>query len=85
MRRTTVMLPEDLKNRAEAHARARGISFGSQVRRSLERTLAEPRGEAPDPFFDDAAVWGGAAPADLAVEHDRHLYEDDSPGTEPGA
>jgi len=79
MRRTTVRLPEDLKSRAEAHARERGISLGSLVRRSLERALAEPRDASAEPFLDDAAIWDGDAPSDLAANHDRYLYDDEEP------
>ena len=39
MKRTTVMLPEDLKNRAIRHANAIGISLGVFIRESLEKAV----------------------------------------------
>ncbi|MGD8331959.1 MAG: CopG family transcriptional regulator [Acidobacteriota bacterium] len=74
MKRTTVMLPADLKTRAMRVARERGISFGELLRRALEATVQAPPDEYEDPVFADAAVFEGSAPADLAAEHDGYLY-----------
>jgi hypothetical protein len=78
MHRTTVMLPEDLKARAMLRARERGISLGELLRECLAATLHAPAGDdrAGDPLFADAAVYGGAAPSDLARDHDRYLYDE---------
>lgn len=78
------MLPEDLKRRAQALARRRGVSFGELVRGSLEATLRGDAGEvAEDTLFSDSAVYDGAVPEDLSERHDRYLY-DGEPGGESG-
>ena len=41
MKRTTVMLPPELKARAMRSARERGISFGELLRRSLRAAIEE--------------------------------------------
>jgi len=76
MKRTTIMLPSDLKARAQRHARERGISFGQLLRDAVEDILCEDSGPGPstDPLFADAAVFEGDTPADLAAQHDEYLY-----------
>jgi hypothetical protein len=77
MQRTTIMLPPDLKRRAQQRAYADGISLGELIRRSLESAVAEPqRTRGEDPLFADSQVFTGDAPTDLAGDHDRHLYGD---------
>jgi len=77
MKRTTVMLPLELKARAENKARERGLSFGEVVRESLSRYVRdEGAGRGGDSLLADDAVFGGPTPPDLAAEHDRHLYDD---------
>ncbi|HEY7863042.1 MAG TPA: CopG family transcriptional regulator [Thermoanaerobaculia bacterium] len=76
MKRTTVMLSADLHSRAERQARREGISLGELVRRSLAQGLRDARqARDVDPLFTDTAAFDGPAPADLAAEHDRHLYD----------
>ncbi len=77
MRRTTIMIPDDLKARAERRARRTGTSLGGLVRESLEAAL---RGSPPveeDPFWTDEAVFDGSTPKDLAARHDVYLYGDE--------
>jgi hypothetical protein len=75
MHRTTVMLPVDLKQRAEKRARNLGVSLGTLVRTSLERALEEPASaSAPDPLLASQAVFTGATPSDLSSGHDDWLY-----------
>ena len=77
MTRTTVMMPEDLKIRAARRANAVGISLGEFIRESLEKALrTNPVGSLDDPFLNDNAVFGGDTPVDLALDHDKYLYED---------
>jgi len=76
--RTTIVLPDPLKQRAVARAREQGISFGEFVRRSVEKMLtAPPRGtgreKAADPFWDNLKAYEGG-PTDLAARHDDYLY-----------
>ena len=76
MKRTTVMLPADLRRRAFRRAKEQGVSFGVVVRDSLDAALPAS-GEVPgeDSLFADGAVWRGRAPRALAREHDRFLYD----------
>jgi len=77
MKRTTVMIPEDLKNRAAKRASSTGISLGGFIRESLERVLrADIAVVNDDPFLTDNAVYEGNTKADLAQNHDKYLYGD---------
>lgn len=79
MRRTTLMLPEQLRFLGQRHARERGISFGALLRELLEERLdREAPGPDEDPFFSDKRVWTGPVPADLSARHDDYLYGDKS-------
>jgi hypothetical protein len=79
MKRTTVMLPTELKAKAERRAYELGVSFGELVRESLENAL-ESREErrTEDPLFKDDAVYRGSTPRDLAERHDEYLYDDEA-------
>ncbi|MBI2838900.1 MAG: hypothetical protein HYX75_11325 [Acidobacteria bacterium] len=78
MRRTTVMLPDDLKTRAVLRARKLGISLGELIRSSLKDSAGKgARGEATDTMYDDAAIYRGPAPRDLSDRHDAYLYGDE--------
>ncbi|MDF1552157.1 MAG: hypothetical protein P1P84_03795 [Deferrisomatales bacterium] len=78
MHRTTIMLPDDLLNRARRRAESDGTSLGELIRRCLDRVLAESaKPTGPDPLFADDAVFRGPAPQDIAAEHDRYLYGED--------
>ena len=74
MKRTTVMLPADLKARAVSAARKRGISFGELLRQSLHAAVDSPTNTYDDPVFSDTAVFDGPGPDDLAEQHDGYLY-----------
>ncbi|MCM3875939.1 MAG: hypothetical protein NEA02_05915 [Thermoanaerobaculia bacterium] len=76
MRRTTVMLPADLRRRAFRRAKEQGVSFGVVVRDSLDAALPALEGTSgDDTLFADGAVWRARAPRALAREHDRFLYD----------
>jgi hypothetical protein len=76
MRRTTVMLPADLRRRAFRRAKEQGVSFGVVVRESLDAALPAPDGAGGrDSLFADGAVWRGRVPAALARDHDVFLYD----------
>jgi hypothetical protein len=75
MKRTTLMLPVDLKSKGLRAARKKRISFGQLVREALERHVKDPDGpSASDPLFEDNAVYTGKSARDTAVNHDRYLY-----------
>ncbi len=78
MHRTTIMLPPDLKARAQRRAQELGVSFGELMRQALESELAASQGRTrgDDPLFADDAIFSGEAPADLSENHDRYLYDE---------
>lgn len=79
MHRTTVMLPDDLKRRAEERARSEGISLGELVRRSLALVVDTTKVDRrDDPLFADRAVYADEGSVDMAAEHDAHLYGETS-------
>jgi hypothetical protein len=73
MQRTTILLPDDLRRRAEREAKALGISLSELIRRKL----AQPEQEASQqrPRFFTRKPWSGAGPSDTAINHDSYLYE----------
>lgn len=76
MKRTTIMLPDDLKAQAHHRARGMGISLGELIRESLESILGHSDEEklTEDSLFADNAVYDGKAPGDLSQNHDQYLY-----------
>jgi hypothetical protein len=77
MKRTTIMLPEDLRRRAIVRARQRGVSLGELIRDSLNVALPNVSYEVgEDPLFEDV-VFDGPAPGDLSRRHDEYLYDDE--------
>jgi len=77
MKRTTIMIPEDLKIRAARRANAVGISLGGFIRESLERALnSDSKVALDDSYLSDNSVYEGDIPADLAQNHDKYLYGD---------
>ena len=77
MKRTTIMIPDDLKIRAVSRAQSEGISLGEFIRLSLEKALHSSSNQHPDdPFWADNSVYKGTTPGDLAQNHDEYLYGD---------
>lgn len=74
MKRTTIMLPSELKTKAIQKANQKGISLGELIRESLEVILNNPEGYfKDDPLFADDAVFHDQGPEDLARNHDHYL------------
>ena len=82
MHRTTIILPEQLKQRTMEKARADGISFAEFVRRAVELAVNEQPSrtsqrkrraaiEAMRAFRDDAP---SAGPADMSINIDEYVY-----------
>lgn len=77
MKRTTIMLPEDLRRRALFRAKQRGVSLGELIRDSLDAALPDVTYDMHrDPLFEDV-VFDGPAPADVSANHDKYLYDDE--------
>ena len=75
MRRTTIMIPEDLKTRAAKRANSEGLSLGGFIRESLERALKpDPDRFLDDPFLNDNAIYKDETEVDLSQNHDIYLY-----------
>jgi predicted DNA-binding protein len=79
MKRTTIMIPVELKKRATERARQMGMSLGGFIRESLENAIEAQNensaGDAEDAFFDDETVYSGETPIDLSANHDKYLYD----------
>jgi hypothetical protein len=76
MRRTSIMLPLNLKNRARLFASKRGISLGELIRESLEDKLNIDKNiQKSDSFFEDNHFYHGDVPKDLSAKHDEYLNE----------
>jgi predicted DNA-binding protein len=79
MKRTTIMIPVELKKRATERAKQMGMSLGGLIRESLENAIASQNensaGYSEDPFFADETVYSGESPIDLSVNHDSYLYD----------
>ena len=74
MDRTTIMLPPQLKARAQRRAHELGVSMGELIRDALETSLTAVRTDRrDDPLFRDDLVYDGPAPSDLAARHDEYL------------
>lgn len=77
MERTTIMLPGDLKLKAERKAEKMGISLGELIRLSLKTQVGKKTDTVEDdPFLSDNAVFSGDVPDDLSLNHDKYLYGD---------
>lgn len=71
MKRTTIMLSEQLHARAAREAKRKGVSFAHFVRLALQSALG--RSPSDDPLYADDAVFMDDGPRDLAADHDRYL------------
>ncbi|MBN2579542.1 MAG: hypothetical protein JXB10_11180 [Pirellulales bacterium] len=79
MHRTTIMLPDDLKDQALRYAHESGLSLGEVIRKSLAEWLPKKRkGSQRNPLIDDVPLYDGPVPPDYSVNHDRYLYGDQS-------
>lgn len=74
MHRTTIMLPDDLKAKAEAVSRKKGLSLSQFVREAMKDLLKKYEGGEKDSFFTDQAVFTGSAPKDISEKPDDYLY-----------
>jgi len=74
MRRTTIVLPPELKRRAQRLAAQRGLSFGALVREALARYTEKAPPRKRDPLFAVAPVFRDGGRRDLIDRHDDELY-----------
>jgi hypothetical protein len=69
MRRTTIMLPDDLDDRLRLEARRRGSSIADVARDAIERHLPP----APDPGNLGFFAIGEGGPKDASERVDEHV------------
>jgi hypothetical protein len=73
MKRTTIMLPYQLKAKAEREARRTGVSLGEFIRASMQLRLdQEPKGKKRR-FFPDDFTFTDDGPPDLVANLDKYL------------
>ena len=70
MHRTTILLPSELRQRADREAKSLGITLSELIRRRLAEGAAEP---GRSRFFA-RQPWSGPGPDDTAANHDTYLY-----------
>ncbi len=73
MKRTTVMLPEDLKCDAEHVAHTSNRSLGQVIRDALKREVERQMNPSEDPLFK-LETFDAEGPKDLSSHHDDYLY-----------
>ncbi len=69
MKRTTIMLPDDIEARLRLEARRRGVPIAQVVREAVARELAEPEPGRPLGFFGV----GEGGPADASERVDEYV------------
>ena len=69
MKRTTVMLPDDVLTRLRHESRRRGTSIAEIVRTAIESHLSEPPRRKPLAFF----AIGEGGPADASERVDEYV------------
>jgi hypothetical protein len=76
MKRTTIMLPDELKKLAENEASRRGSSLGEVIRLALKELLqpARKNNSKKDPIFSDDLIYKGPVEKDISSNHDEYLY-----------
>jgi hypothetical protein len=72
MHRTTILLPNELRRRADREAKALGISLSELIRRRLAENESAENPERPR--FFARQPWTGPGPSDTAANHDAYLY-----------
>jgi hypothetical protein len=73
MHRTTILLPQELRRRADREAKSLGISLSELIRRRLAGD-DKVSAEAKRPQFFARQPWTGPGPSDTSVRHDEYLY-----------
>jgi hypothetical protein len=65
MQRTTIMLPNDLRARAQCRTVELGMSLGQFIQQSLATRLSGSENRVQDPLYADNAVFEGEFPSSL--------------------
>jgi len=75
MKRTTILIPDQLKKRTEKEAERLNISFSEYIRKSLELMFQPSKDMEMDPLLADKEVFSEKCKKDLSKHHDDYLYE----------
>jgi len=75
MKRTTIMLPDKLKNKASRYAEKHGMSLGGLIRFAIEREIKKDPIEE-DSFFASKTVFRGNLPTDASTNTDNYIYDE---------
>ena len=77
MQRTSIMLPNDLKEMAEERAHETGRSLGQVIRDALfHELLRKEMDPKSDSLLEDTHYFTDETPVDLSANHDQYLYGD---------
>lgn len=76
MHRTTILLPTDLKAKANQLAEKMGISLDELIRDSLANRCASKLLKN-NLFFDDHSFYEGKTPIDASSRVDDYLYQEE--------
>lgn len=76
MHRTTILLSEELRAKAETAARQRGITLSELIRRLLTAAVHGKKlsSREGDPLFRPRRLMAHPNPSDVAANHDEYLY-----------
>jgi hypothetical protein len=72
MHRTSILLPLELRRRANREAKSLGISLSELIRRRLAGDDKESKSKRPR--FFARQPWTGPGPSDTSSRHDEYLY-----------
>jgi len=72
MHRTTILLPVELRRKADREAKTLGISLSELIRRRLSTGCGQETGVKPR--FYTRPPWSGPGVSDTAANHDAYLY-----------
>jgi hypothetical protein len=72
MHRTTILLPVELRRKADREAKTLGISLSELIRRRLDAGCGQQTEAKPQ--FYSRPPWPGPGVFDTAANHDAYLY-----------
>lgn len=76
LKKTTILIPDELRNHARKVARFLGISFGELARNAIAEYLKKPLDlKREDPFFADDSVYEGSVPYNGSATYEDSLYD----------
>jgi hypothetical protein len=75
MQRTTVLLPERLKKKANAKANILGLSLDEFIQLSIKNSInSQFNKKKSDPFIKDNSVFNECNANDCSINHNDYIY-----------